>query len=398
MPKRFQMAEAIHGRFFLLNVVTDFYNLYLAYRRTLLGKGYKSPALRYSGDAVNHLFSLQERLENRTYKLAPYHSFKVHEPKERDVLAIDFEGKILQHSLCENVLYPVLTRSFILDNYASQNRKGVHYGLDRLTRNLRHYFFMRKTADEMKRRAAGIPLLEKKDWYYSDGWVLKGDFKKYFYSLDHDILFKKVMDKIQKIDDQKLIDFCGWIIKMIIDSTPNPGIPIGNQSSQLFALLFLDTFDHTIKDEWGIKYYGRYMDDFYIIHESKEELIKTLKRIEKITAGMKLSLNKRTQIFPLRHGLDFLGFRTLLTPAGKVVRKLRNNSKNKMRRKIKKFRELVDTGRMDTQAVIQSYTSWRGHASHGNTYKLKSKFDTYFYKTFPELRGKIKGAKVCLNN
>jgi hypothetical protein len=379
-------------------VITDFYNLYLAYRRTLLGKGYKSPALRYSGDAINHLFSLKERLEKRTYKMAPYHSFKVHEPKERDVLAIDFEGKILQHSLCKNVLYPVLTRSFILDNYASQNGKGVHYGLDRLTGNLRHYFFRRKAADEMKRDAAGLLPLAKKDWYYSDGWVLKGDFKKYFYSLDHDILFKKVMDKINKIGDKELIDFCEWLIKMIIDSTPNPGIPIGNQSSQLFALLFLDAFDHYIKDDMGIKYFGRYMDDFYIIHESKEELKKILKRIEEYTGKLELTLNKKTQIFPLRHGLDFLGFRTLLTPTGKVVRKLRNNSKNKMRRKINRFRKLVDIGRTDITAVIQSYTSWRGHASHGNTYKLKSKMDAYFYKSFPELRGKIKGAKVCLNS
>jgi hypothetical protein len=180
---------------------------------------------------------------------------------------------------------------------------------------------------------------------------------------------------------------------MIIDSTPNPGIPIGNQSSQLFALLFLNDFDHTVKDKWGIKYYGRYMDDFYIIHESKEELKRILKRIEAYTDGLKLSLNKKTQIFPLRHGMDFLGFRTLLTPTGKVVRKLRNTSKNKMSRKIKQFRKLVDIKRMDIKAVIQSYTSWRGHASHGNTYKLKSKMDSYFFKIFPELRGKIKGTK-----
>jgi hypothetical protein len=376
-----------------LNVITDFYNLYLAYRRTILGKGHKSPALRYSGDAINYLFSLQERLENRTYKLAPYHAFKVHEPKERDVLAIDFEGKILQHSLCENVLYPCLTRSFILDNYASQKGKGVHFGLERLEKNLRHYFFSRKAADENKRAAAGFAPLEKEHWYYSDGWVLKGDFKKYFYSLDHDILFKKVMDKIQRLGDGELIAFSAWLVKMIIDSTPNPGIPIGNQSSQLFALLFLDSdFDHFIKDDLGIKNYGRYMDDFYIIHESKDELKMILKKLEKKAAELKLSLNNKTQIFPLRHGLDFLGFRTFLTPAGKVVKKLRNGSKNKMRRKIKKFRSLVDHKRMDIQAALDSYVSWRGHASHGNTYRLKSKMDIYFYKTFPELRGKIKGA------
>jgi hypothetical protein len=199
------------------------------------------------------------------------------------------------------------------------------------------------------------------------------------------------MDKINKTGDAELIDFCKWIIRMIIDSTPNPGIPIGNQSSQIFALVNLDDFDHTIKDKWGIKYYGRYMDDFYIIHEDKEELKKILQKIEDYVSGMKLSLNEKTQIFPLRHGINFLGFRTFLSRSGKVVRKLRNKSKNKMRRKIKKYRNFFDKKIMTIEDVVFSYVSWRGHISHGNTFNLKNKMDDYFFNTFPEARGKIKG-------
>jgi hypothetical protein len=374
-----------------LNVIIDFYSLYTAYRKTLKGKKYKSPALRYSGDPIQHLFSLQERLEKRTYKLAPYHAFKVFEPKERDVLAIDFEGKILQHSLCDNVLYPCFTRSFIIDNYASQAGRGTHYGLDRLTKHLRHYFFSRKSTEEKHRRRIGLPMLDKEDWKYSDGWVLKGDFSKYFYTIDHAILFEKVMKKIANTNDRELIDFCGWLIKMIIDSTPDPGIPIGNQSSQLFALINLDDFDHLVKDTWGIKYYGRYMDDFYIIHENKDVLKKILLRVETYIHELKLTLNHKTQIFPLGHGINYLGFRTLLVPTGKVIRKLRNNSKNKMRKKIKMFRNLFDKKMIPIDKIVQSYTSWRGHISHGNTFNLRNKMDDYFFNTFPEARGKIKG-------
>jgi hypothetical protein len=330
-------------------------------------------------------------LENRTYQLAPYHAFKVHEPKERDVLAIDFEGKILQHSLCDNVLYPCLSKSFIIDNYASQLQKGTHYGLDRLSKHLRHYFFSRKSEAEEKLKIKGLPLPEKEDWNYSDGWVLKGDFSKYFYTIDHDILFKKVMRKINKVNNVELIDFCEWLVRMIIDSTPDPGIPIGNQSSQLFALINLDDFDHQIKDTWGVKYYGRYMDDFYIIHDNKKELQNILNRIESYISELKLTLNHKTQIFPLRHGINYLGFRTFLNSTGKVVKKLRNGSKNKMRRKIRKYRNLLDQGRIKIETVIQSYTSWRGHISHGNTFNLRNNMDDYFFNTIPEARGKIKG-------
>jgi hypothetical protein len=315
----------------------------------------------------------------------------VYEPKERDVLAIDFEGKILQHSLCDNVLYPCLTRSFILDNYASQTGKGTHYGIERLSKHLRHYFFSRKSREEKRRRESGLALPEKENWNYSDGWVLKGDFKKYFYTIDHAILFEKVMKKIKNTKDPELIDFCRWIIRMIIDSTPDPGIPIGNQSSQLFALTNLDDFDHLVKDTWGIKYYGRYMDDFYIIHEDKNELKKILQKIEEYICELKLSLNNKTQIFPLRHGINFLGFRTFLSPSGKVVKKLRNGSKNKMRRKIKKFRNLLEQRRITIDKIVQSYVSWRGHISHGNTFNLKKQMDDYFFNTFPEARGKIQG-------
>jgi hypothetical protein len=372
-------------------VITNFYNLYCAYRRTLKGKIHKSPALRYSGDPIQHLFLLKERLENRTYQMPPYHAFKVYEPKERDVLAIDFEGKILQHSLCDNVLYPCLVKSFINDNYASQVGKGTYYGIERLTKHLRRYFFSKKSKEEKRLQSIGLPFPDKEHWNYSDGWVLKGDFKKYFYTIDHAILFQKIMRKIANTKDPELIDFCGLLIRMIIDSTPDPGIPIGNQSSQLFALVNLDGFDHLVKDTWGIKYYGRYMDDFYIIHEDKEKLKKMLQKIEGYIYELKLYLNAKTQIFPLRHGINFLGFRTFLTNSGKVVKKLRNGSKNKMRRKIKKFRNLLDQNKITIDKILQSYTSWQGHAAHGNTFNLKKRMDDYFFNTFPEARGKIKG-------
>lgn len=104
-----------------------------------------------------------------------------------------------------------------------------------------------------------------------------------------------------------------------------------------------------------------------------------------------LRLNGKTQILPLKNGIDFLGFHTYLTQTGKVVRKVRAKSIDNMKRKIRKFRGLVDSGKMTLDSVVQSYASWTGHISHGNTYHLRQNMDAYFFSYFPELKPSPKG-------
>ena len=170
-----------------------------------------------------------------------------------------------------------------------------------------------------------------------------------------------------------------WLIDLIIDSTEgNVGIPIGNQTSQLFALLYLDGLDHFVKEKLGIKYYGRYMDDFFLIHHDKAYLQECRKQIEAFVQARGLSLNAKTNIFPLKHGVDFLGFHTYLTENGAVIRKVRRRSKNNMKRKLKKLAALHAAGRIDAKTVEQSYQSWRGHAEKGNSYHLIRRTDHYY--------------------
>lgn len=304
------------------NIVNSTIALYKAYRKTRCGKRDNPTAMRYRMEAIERTVALSERLQRRDYSFGPYYPFKVYEPKERLVLAIDFEGKVVQHSLCDNVLEPAFSRRFIRDNYAGQIGKGTHDGLDRLAAAMRHY--------------------------------------------------------------------AEWLLWLIIDSTPDPGIPIGNQSSQLLALLYLDAFDHWLRDDRGLVY-GRYMDDFYIIHSDKLLLRQILKEIEAYIKPLGLRLNGKTQILPLKNGIDFLGFHTYLTQTGKVVRKVRAKSIDNMKRKIRKFRGLVDSGKMTLDSVVQSYASWTGHISHGNTYHLRQNMDAYFFSYFPELKPSPKG-------
>ena len=227
------------------NIVNSTIALYKAYRKTRCGKRDNPTAMRYRMEAIERTVALSERLQRRDYSFGPYYPFKVYEPKERLVLAIDFEGKVVQHSLCDNVLEPAFSRRFIRDNYAGQIGKGTHDGLDRLAAAMRHYFFSRKAADEAARKAAGLPPRPMNEWDYADGWVLKGDFSKFFYTLLHSYCYETARRALKWLKDPELIDFAEWLLWLIIDSTPDPGIPIGNQSSQLLALLYLDAFDHS---------------------------------------------------------------------------------------------------------------------------------------------------------
>ena len=154
------------------NIVNSTIALYKAYRKTRCGKRDNPTAMRYRMEAIERTVALSERLQRRDYSFGPYYPFKVYEPKERLVLAIDFEGKVVQHSLCDNVLEPAFSRRFIRDNYAGQIGKGTHDGLDRLAAAMRHYFFSRKAADEAARKAAGLPPRPMNEWDYADGWVL----------------------------------------------------------------------------------------------------------------------------------------------------------------------------------------------------------------------------------
>ena len=128
-----------------------------------------------------------------------------------------------------------------------------------------------------------------------------------------------------------------------------------------------------------------------VVFSDKLLLRQILKEIEAYIKPLGLRLNGKTQILPLKNGIDFLGFHTYLTQTGKVVRKVRAKSIDNMKRKIRKFRGLVDSGKMTLDSVVQSYASWTGHISHGNTYHLRQNMDAYFFSYFPELKPSPKG-------
>lgn len=165
-----------------------------------------------------------------------------------------------------------------------------------------------------------------------------------------------------------------WLCDAIIDSTDGCGLPLGNQSSQVFALLYLHELDSFVTSKLDIKYYGRYMDDFYLIHQDKKHLKNCLVQIEKIISDLNLSLNGKTQIMPFKQGIKFLGFHTYISN-GKVLCRIRNENKRNAYRKYKKMAHLVVQGKIELTKFNECYQSWKAHAAFGDCEGIISNLD-----------------------
>ena len=150
---------------------------------------------------------------------------------------------------------------------------------------------------------------------------------------------------------------------------------MGNQINQGFALLYLDGMDKLIVGELGIEYYGRYMDDFYLIHPDKEYLKYCLGVITEFLKALDLTLNSKTQIFPFKNGVNYLGFHTYVTENGKVIRKLKNQNKRNAKKKYRRMAKLVIEGKLPIEKINASYSAWKNHISHGNCCKLAKSMD-----------------------
>ena len=326
--------------------VIDFNNMYRAYRRARRGKGYKKSSARFDLAALDGINALITQLKDKTYRVSPYNEFKVYEPKERLIQTTSFKDKVIQHSLCDNVIMPKLQSVFIYDNCAGQKGKGTLFGLDRLSDQMREFHGK----------------------YGFDGYILKCDIAKFFHNIEHEPLKDMVRHYFSDSD------IC-WLCDLFIDSTDGKGIPLGNQINQGFALLYLDGMDKLIKYELGIEYYGRYMDDFYLIHPSDGYLRYCLKAITEYLETLGLTLNGKTQIFPFKNGVSYLGFHTYITADGKTMRRLKNQNKRNAQKKFLRMAKLVAAGKLQEDKFYASYNAWKNHISHGNCYRLGEMMD-----------------------
>ena len=259
-----------------------------------------------------------------------------------------------QRCLCDNALVPLVSAAFVYDNAASLKGKGIDFAMDRLTCHLQRYYRKHGT----------------------DGWALVFDFSDYFNSAPHAPIYAESERRIRDERVRKLA--CG-----LMEDFGERGFGLGSQVSQIDALMLPNRLDHFIKEQLHIEGYGRYMDDGYLIHESRDYLQECLKQIRAVCADLGIRMNeKKTRIVKLQE-LHFLKTRFYLTETGKVRRKMCRKSARRMRRKLKTFRRWMAEGRMTEEDIRTAYESWRGHMRRGNSYRVLRRMDR-FYKRLME--------------
>ena len=332
-------------------IICSFENLYKAYRRAKSGKGRNNSCAKFQNMSLQGVHLLKEQLENQTYRMNPYNEFKIYEPKERIIKSCSFKDKVVQHCLCDEILHPRLSKEFVRTNYAGQKGKGTLYGLNSLKEQMLSFY----------------------EIHGLEGWILKCDITKFFYQIDHEIL-KDIVD--YHFTD----DYTKWLNHLFIDSTEGLGLPLGNQVAQIYALLMLNGMDNMITGELGIELYGRYMDDYYLIHHDKKYLKQCLEYINEMVKSLGLSLNGKTQIAPFKCGIAFCGFHHYVTEEGKYIRKLKGENKRRIKKKVTLWARAVKKGKMTEKKFYEKYNAWKNHALHGNCIKLCYSMDLYVNK------------------
>ena len=325
----------------LFEKIVDEENLYRAYRKAMLGQGkFRLEAMQFARDEVARMQDLQNSLIDGSYRFGGYSRFMVFEPKERVIDAPHFVDKVVQLAI-KNVLNDIYIKTFIPHSYACIEGRGTHSCANYLQKMLR-----------------------QAQWQYGDdATIIKGDVKKFFYTIDRDILKILLRKKIACIRTLGLLD-------LIIDSASaidEKGLPLGNTLSQICANIYLNELDYFCKRKLSIKYYARYMDDFFIIVENKTRAIETLKQVELfLESQLNLSLNKKkTKYFPVRQGVNAIGYKIYTTH-----KLLRDSSKRKIKRKARAMPALLRSGKLTPEKAEQILNSWRGHASHADAYNF----------------------------
>lgn len=318
--------------------VFSYGNLYQSYKKCRRGVAWKASVQKYITQAPLLINQTYERLQDGTFRSSGFYEFDLNERgKLRHIKSVTINERVVQRCLCDYALVPVLGRTFVYDNGASMEHKGYTFSIKRLCQHLREHYRKHGT----------------------DGYILLFDFSKFFDNVSHEVI-KKIM--FREFTDKKIIGLTMHFVRMFGDV----GLGLGSQISQTFALASANRLDHYIKEVCRIRGYGRYMDDGYLIHESKEYLQKCLDGIREMCKVLGITLNeKKTQIVKLTHGFKYLKTRFYLLDSGKVVRKIHKKSITRQRRKLKKFKGLLDRGIMTYEDV---YTSWQSWKSYANTF------------------------------
>ena len=330
----------------------DFENLYQAYRKARKGKRSRPDVAAFEMDLEPELVRLQDELKDGSYRPGPYRHFTIYESKPRRISAAPFRDRVVHHALCR-VIEPIWERRFIHDSYACRAGKGTHAALDRCTHFLRRHRY-----------------------------ALQCDIVQFFPSVDHEILFGMLADKIA---NRRILRLIGLILDSgdgihnasyrmqwfpgddLLAACRPRGLPIGNQTSQFWANVCLHALDEFVKRTLKCHAYLRYCDDFLLFADDKAVLHEWRDAIAAFLDTLRLRIHPdKTSVHPVIRGTPFLGF--LLFPGH---RRLAAANGHAFRRRLHADFDLLEAGRLHRADLDQRVRSWVAHAQHGDTWGLR---------------------------
>ena len=342
-----QGSGGVHGCNFCDVISVN--NLLGAWKEFSRGKKSKEDIAEFELNLENNLFDLHRRLVTGEWQPDPYEVFFVKDPKLRRIHKATVRDRVLYQVIYRS-LYQIFDSGFIYHSFSSRHRKGTHAGVLSLEKYLR----------------------QVSQNYRSLGYALKGDIRKFFDSIDHDILFDLIKKKIADADLLRLI----WQIVNSFSTVPGKGLPLGNVTSQLFANIYLNELDQYIKRELKAERYVRYCDDFALVSSSKKYLDDCVKNIGRF-CQVRLSLDlhpRKIIIRKINQGVDFLGY--VLLPHRRV---LRTHTKTRMLKKLSNLKQDVKNEKIKPEFLEQSAQSYLGVLSHCRGEKIKAQIERIFW-------------------
>ena len=317
--------------------LTDWENLWLAYRKAAKGKRGKPAVAAFEHRLEDNLHLLQEELIAQAYCPGPYHSFYIHEPKRRLISAAPFRDRVVHHALC-NIIEPRFERSFIATSYANRVGKGTHRALDCCQAYARRFRY-----------------------------VLACDLRQFFPSINHTVLRRTLHRKVHELELRHLIDLILTSGANVHTRTPPYcGLPIGNLTSQFWANVYLNPFDHFIKRELRCTGYLRYVDDFLLFANDKATLWRWRTKLVERLHTLHLTIHERAQPRPIGEGIAFLGF--VVYPHH---RRLKRRKGIHFRRRLTQRIKDYHAGHCTRDAVDDTIRGWVNYVRYANTHGLR---------------------------
>lgn len=357
--------------------IISFSSLLKAERKTRKGCNWKTSVQSFQYNLLKNINILYKDLQKRKDISKGFVEFDIMERgKIRHIRSVHYSERIVQRSLCDNCLVPIITNKSVFESSACLPGRGVTRAIDLMKENLRSYYRRYNT---------------------NKGYVVSFDFSDYFNSIPHKYIFDFINEIIEDNDLNNLIRRCvipfgypsintgSTRIKVTtkLGNYTGKSLGLGSQVSQLLAVIHPNYLDHYIKQELRCKEYGRYMDDGTMIFRTKDEAKDAMNKIITKAEEKGIVVNKKkTKISRLEDGFVFLKTKFNLNCFGKVIIKLAKKNIVRITRKLKKFHNFVVTKIMDVIEVIRSYASWKGYALIRGAKELVEKVDMLFVHLF----------------